>query len=251
MTDNFNPKNSIWPNGSKMDENGYVTFYPLGTNKIDVPTTGWPKGTKLVAPFVYDKDNRVVGFCDTKAMTTANGNANIYLPYELIQADFSSIEKGTLGVYAPKAVVKNALWADGTVSDIPEAQYKYKGCKTLEELRNVQSELLADISNGTWSEPLWDLTNGSDLFAHNDDITQFTSDLPSLTDGDHMFYHCSALTSFCGDLSSLDTGHYMFSATNIGQFSSDLNSLTDGTCMFYECTALTSFNSDLPSLTDG
>lgn len=167
MTDNFNPKNSIWPNGSKVDENGYVTFYPLGTNKIDVPTTGWPKGTKLVAPFVYDKDNRVVGFCDTKAMTTANGNANIYLPYELIEADFSSIEKGTLGVYAPKAVVKNALWADGTVSDFPEAQYKYKGYTTIDQIKNdfgndgFSYVYLADIVNGTWSEPLWSLTNGN------------------------------------------------------------------------------------------
>ena len=184
MTDNFNPKNSIWPNGSKVDENGYVTFYPLGTNKIDVPTTGWPKGTKLVAPFVYDKDNRVVGFCDTKAMTTANGNANIYLPYELIEADFSSIEKGTLGVYAPNAVVKNALWSDGTVSDFPEAQYKYKGRTTVDDVKAVDANYLnTDIVDGVWSEPLWSLTNGQEMFYYYIHLTSFTSDLPNLTDG--------------------------------------------------------------------
>ena len=194
-----------------MDENGYVTFYPLGTNKIDVPTTGWPKGTKLVSPFVYDEDNNLVGFVDTKAMTTANGNANIYLPYELIQADFSSIEKGTLGVYAPKAVVKNALWADGTVSDFPEAQFKYKGRTTVDDVKAVDPNYkTTDIVNGVWSEPLWDLTDGTSMFNACSNLTAFSSDLSNLTSSPQMFANCSNLESFSSDLSSLTNGNVMF-----------------------------------------
>lgn len=30
--------NSIWPNGIKVDADGHAVFYPLGTNKIEVPS---------------------------------------------------------------------------------------------------------------------------------------------------------------------------------------------------------------------
>lgn len=68
MSDTPNLAKSIWPNGIKVDSDGYAVFYPLGTNKVQVPTSSseWPKGNKLVSPFVYDKDDKLVGFCDTK-----------------------------------------------------------------------------------------------------------------------------------------------------------------------------------------
>jgi hypothetical protein len=51
-------KNSIWPNGIGMDENGYAVFYPMGTNKVDIPKNSphWPKGSKLIGQFVYKDD---------------------------------------------------------------------------------------------------------------------------------------------------------------------------------------------------
>lgn len=45
--DYFNPPNSVWPNGLKRDGEGYVTFYPTGTNKVDISTITWPEGTRL------------------------------------------------------------------------------------------------------------------------------------------------------------------------------------------------------------
>ena len=275
MSDTLNLANSIWPNGMKVDSDGHAVFYPLGTNKVDVPTSSseWPKGNKLISPFVY-QDDEIVGFCDTKAIKVSKKTA-IYLPYEHIEAEFSAIDKGQLQIHAPNATTKKASWKDSGVEDIPEAQFKYKGCKTVANVNAVDDYYqTADIVNGTWSEPLWDLeqgndmfyscsnlnsfasdlsslTNGREMFSYCTQLTSFSSDLSSLTDGVYMFDSCSALTSFSSDLPSLTNGYGMFYRTNITSFNSDLSSLTDGSDMFYHCWNLKSFNSDLSSLTDG
>ena len=163
MSDKLNLANSIWPNGMKVDSAGRAVFYPLGTKKIKVPTssTQWPKGDKLVSPFVYDKNDKLVGFIDTKGLRVSK-NTTIYLPYEHIEADFSAINKGKLQIHAPNAIIKKVSWKDSEVEDIPEAQYKYNGCKTVGEIQSVDNYYLtADLANGTWSEPLWDLEQGS------------------------------------------------------------------------------------------
>ena len=110
MAKTVTPANSIWPNGLKVDDEGYAVFYPLGTNKVDVPTTesDWPVGDKLISPFVYQND-KLVGFCDTKAMTVS-GNTTTTMPYTHIEADFSSIEESKLIVNTPNAIVKKFKW---------------------------------------------------------------------------------------------------------------------------------------------
>ena len=242
----------------KVDSDGYAVFYPLGTNKVNVPTssTQWPKGNKFVSPFVY-QDDKLVGFVDTKALTVSD-NTTIYLPYVHIEAEFSAIDKGQLQIHAPNATTKKASWKDSGMEDIPEAQFKYKGCKNRDDMMDVNYQYLADdITNGTWSEPLWDLEQGGNgyddggIFSKHTNLETFSYDLPSLTDGSFMFYD-TKLASFSSDLSSLTNGHCMFGkCTNLETFSSDLPSLTDGSFMFAGCSALTSFTSDLPSLTDG
>lgn len=246
--------NSIWPNGIKKDAEGYSVYYPLGTNKIDIPDgSKWPKGTKLKFPFVYDENGQLTGFCDTKSMI-ANSGTNIYLPYEEIEADFSSIDKGTLGIHAPNATVKKAIWQDSEEEDIPEAQFKYKGCKTLDDVKAKiwNYDYLADVANGTWSEPLWDLTSDVDyMFNNYNDLFAFESDLPNLTDGGYMFQYCRNLASFNGDLSNLSESHEMFFFTDLKSWDIDLPKLIEGNSMFYGCKNLASFKSDLPNLTKG
>ena len=97
-------KNSICPNGIQTDEEGYAVFYPLGTNKVDIPKNSphWPKGNKLIGQFVYDKNNKLVGFCDTKAMTSTNNGEIIVMPYEEIDTEFDSISNGDIQIHAPK-----------------------------------------------------------------------------------------------------------------------------------------------------
>ena len=259
MSDTLNIANSIWPNGMKVDSDGHAVYYPLGTKKVKVPTSSseWPKGDKLVSPFVYDKDDKLVGFIDTKALTVSKNTA-IYLPYEHIDAEFSAINKGRLQIHAPNATTKKASWKNSGIEDISEAQYKYKGCKTVDDVKNVQYDYLADIANGTWSEPLWDLERGTDgiwnsgMFYGCSQLTTFNSDLLSLTDGDSMFYSCTNLTSFSSDLSSMTSGSNMFyGCSQLTTFTSDLPSLTYGVYMFSSCSALTSFNTDLSSMTAG
>ncbi|MBO5827276.1 MAG: leucine-rich repeat protein [Paludibacteraceae bacterium] len=253
MSDIFNPPNSIWPNGMQVDSDGYAAFYPLGTNKVNVPTscTQWPKGNKLVSPFVY-QDDKLVGFADTKALTT-DSQTTIYLPYEHIEAEFSAIEKGQLQIHAPNATTKKASWKDSGVEDIPEAQFKYKGCKTVNDVKAVDANYQTnDIVNGVWSEPLWDFENADDMFYRFGKLTSFTSDLPSLTRGDNMFEFCYNLTTFTSNLSNLTNGEEMFyNCNNLATFTSDLPSLTDGYMMFHSCSELTSFTSNLSNLTNG
>ena len=245
--------NSIWPNGLKKDEEGYVTFYPIGTNKVDVPTirAQWPTGTKLVSPFVY-QDDKIVGFCDTKALTVS-GNTTICLPYEHIEAEFPAIDKGQLQIYAPNATTKKASWKDGGKEDIPEVQFKYMGCTTLDSVTTVDANYqTTDIVDGVWSEPLWDLTNGVEMFKGCVNLTSFNVYLSSMTDGTSMFSGCDNLTSFSSDLSSLTTGKSMFySCDNLSSFTSDLPKMTNGQTMFYNCKNLTSFSSDLPKMGTG
>ena len=266
----INLTNSIWPNGVEDDTNGYAVFKRLGVDKIPVPTTGWPKGTKLVSPFVYE-NGKLTGFVDTKAMTVEE-NTSIYLPYEHIEADFSSINYGKLSIHAPNAIVKKASWANSSEKSIPEADFKYK---TATETQAVATyDYLADIANGVWSEPLWDLKdgtklfyeselsqfesqlpnllNGSEMFHYCSNLTQFDSDLPKLENGSEMFRLCTALDTFSSNLSSLTNGYFMFDGCSaLISFSSNLSSLTNGSYMFYECTALDTFSSDSSSLTNG
>ena len=254
-----NLKNSIWPNGMEVGKNGRKVFKQLGDDKIPLTITGWPKGTKIISPFVYN-NNKLSGFCDTKAMTVSNTDTMIYLPYEHIEADFSSIDYGMLQVHAPRATVKTAIWSDGTSKEIPEANFKYKGCKTVKDVKTKDAGYLnRDIIDGTWSQPLWDLEEGSipeeawsGLFHGCDNLTSFNSDLPSLSYCYQMFAGCSNLTSFSSDLSSLTDGHGMFSGCdNLTSFGSDLSNLISGGHMFDSCSGLVSFDSNLTNLTTG
>ena len=244
----IDPPNSVWPNGLKVDSAGYVIFYPLGTNKVDISAITWPDGDKLVSPFVYQND-KVVGFVDTKALTVS-GTATTTMNYSHIEADFSSIPEGKLTVNTPNATVKEFKWAPA------ESNYnvtlKYKGCKTVDEVKAVDANYLTtDIVDGVWSEGLGDLENGSMLFFECDNLTTFSSDLSKLTTGYSMFNNCNNLTSFSSDLSSLTDGRNMFHyCGSLTDFDSNLPSLTNAENMFSDCFQLTSFSSNLSSLKD-
>ena len=250
--------NSIWPNGMKTDSEGYACFYPLGTKKIPVPTSSseWPKGNKLVSPFVY-QDDKLVGFVDTKALR-AQQPTTIYLSYEYIEADFSSIKKENLTIYAPNATTKTVIWSDTPKEIIGEVSFKYKNCKSISDIEAIDADYKTnDIVNGAWTQPVWHLEVGGNsdssegMFSGCDSLTSFFSDLPKLTDGNHMFQNCKNFKTFTSDLSSLIDGRYMFhNCYDFTSFSADLPSLTNAEAMFYGCYKLDSFSSDLPSLTN-
>lgn len=259
------PANSIWPNGLKVDDEGYVVFYPLGTNKIDVPTaeSDWPVGDKLVSPFVY-QNGKLVGFCDTKAMTVSD-NTTISLPYTHIEADFSSIEEGKLTVNAPNATVKKFSWAvedSGNTSGTIPLGTKYKNCTTIAEVKAIDSDYLKnDIIRGRWNSSLESLTASgasysssmTGLFDNHLDLISFKSDLKNLSEGKYMFCNCYALESFEADLSNLTSASSMFSRCYyLTSFKcNNLNKLKNGSNMFYYCYYLDEFNFELPELDSG
>ena len=266
MSDTLIIPNSIWPNGMKVDSDGHAVFYPLGTNKVEVPTSAseWPKGNRFISPYVF-QDDKLVGFVDTKALILSD-NTTIYLPYSHIDAEFSAINKGQLQIHAPKAITKKASWKDSGKEDIPEVQFKYKGCTTIDNVTSVDANYqTTDIVDGVWSEPLWDLEQGGNgesngsMFYKCSQLSLFTAALSSMTDANSMFYYCDNLTSFTADLSSLANGEWMFYyCKKFTSFTADLPSLTNGEYMFCSCTNLESFSSDssgspvnLSSLTNG
>ena len=273
--DYFNPHNSVWPNGLKRDEEGYVTFYPLGTNKVDISTITWPEGDKLVSPFVYQND-KLVGFVDTKALTVS-GSGTTTMNYSHIEANFASISEGKLTVNAPNATVKKFTWAVNTGNDetfdfviIDFNTTDEETINTVRGAKRVVDNKLYDADGGLIGTidtskievgGFFDETLGPDgLFCNFGAaeesrgliLSEFDSDLSSLTNGSAMFAGCSNLASFTSDLSSLTDGSAMFAGcSNLTTFSSDLSNLTDGSGMFSGCSNLTTFSSDLSSLTNG
>jgi hypothetical protein len=268
--------NSIWPNGVKVDDEGFATFYLLGTNKIEVPTSDqWPVGDRIVSPFVYQGE-KLVGFCDTEAMTVSD-NMSITLPYTHIEANFSSIAEGMLTVNAPNATVKKFTWAvaSGDSFDFVIIDFNTTDAETINTVRTakrVVNNKLYDADDnliGTWDTSKIEVggfldtqnKNLDGVFCNTDYngelnrgliLTEFSSDLSSLRDGILMFASCPNLVSFSSDLSSLTNGQSMFATCpNLVSFSSDLSSLTNGTLMLSVCENLTSFSADLFSLTNG
>ena len=276
MANIIDPPNSAWPNGLKVDSEGYVTFYPLGTNKVDITTIDWPDGDTLISPFVY-QNGKLVGFADTKAMTVS-GSATTTMNYNHIEADFASISEGKLTVNAPNATVKKFSWAVSTSSDesfdfviIDFNTADQEIINTVRTAKRVVDNKLYDADDnliGTWDSSKIEVGGIYDeeemiadgLFCNlyvNGDVrglilSEFNSDLSSLRNGSAMFVGCINLTSFNSDLSSLTDGTAMFSScSNLKSFTSDLSSLTNGQSMFAFCENLTSFSADLSSLTDG
>lgn len=253
MSDSKIINNSIWPNGMQIDSEGYAVFYPMGANKINIPSNSphWPRGSKLKGSFVYDKDDKLVGFCDTKAMTAENEGI-VVMPYEYIDAEFDSISNGDIQIHAPKATVKKASWnGSGEKVDIPDVDYKYKGCKNVDSIRKTDGNFIEnDIVEGKWTELLSDLTSGFHMFNNTIGLNEFKSDLSSLTDSRWMFTTCSNLISFEADTSSLSDCEGMFyNCYKITNFKTDSKYITRASYMFSHCYDLTSFICDLSNLT--
>ena len=211
---------SLWPN----------TDGNLGNIKVQIPdgvNTFWPEGDALVGNFVY-KDGKLAGFIDTKALTV-NDSKSTTIDYDYFDIELPFTEGEITITRGPRSKYFNVRYYVSNDDNVV-ITLKYKGCKTVEDIKAVDPDYLTnDIVDGVWREGLGDLTNGRGMFYNCSNLTSFNSDLSSLWDGSQMFVYCSQLTTF----------------------NSDLSSLTDGAGMFYWCTNLTSFNADLSSLTNG
>ena len=233
-----NLQNSIWPN-----EGG-----TLGQIKVQIPdgiNTTWPTGDALVHNFVFNK-GKLVGFVDTKALI-ANSSKTTTFPYEYVNISLPSIAEGEMTYNYDQCayVVLNGEVIKGDVptnDDLEEINFKYMGCKTIDDIKRVDPNYLTnDIVDGVWSESLADLEQGGNgqwaggMFHMCTNLTSFSSDLSSLTNGYGMFYGCN-LKTFNADLSSLTNGFSMFAYNSVfGEFMSDLSSLTNGSGMFDSC----------------
>lgn len=223
--------NSIWPNGLMQDEDGRWTFNSLGENSHAIPTgitqfegqEVWPEGDVLISPFVY-KDGKLVGFCDTKALTvppstdpdSPDVKFDTLMPYDYIQVEFTSLTKDDIAIYAPRAKTVKVKWKGANSFETilgpvkGGGTFKYAGCANKSAVSTKNPNYTADIdATGTWSEKLWDLTNGGGLFGAqlvdnaNQSIITFNSDLSFVTTAERMFNNCKKLSTFNGDLKSL------------------------------------------------
>jgi hypothetical protein len=108
-------------------------------------------------------------------------------------------------VNAPNAGYKNFTWAvvagEGGAGGGVEINFKYKGCKTVSEVKSKDANYLTtDIVDGVWSESLADLEDGNLMFSFYGEyctsypevknLTEFNGDLSSLTSARCMFDSC-------------------------------------------------------------
>lgn len=270
----IDPPNSVWPNGLKVDSEGYAIFYPLGTNKVDISTITWPDGYKLISPYVYDENDKIVGFVDSTSLAVSDFTSTT-MDYEYIDVDFASIPEHKLTVNTPNAKTKKIKWLNLTrFEDMKEkiramfrSAYKVIGNKLYDKDSQLIGEFnVSSISTGT---NVIDIETGETSDGKAQDalylnlntdtgeskgyiISEFTSDLSNLTYGYQMFWGCSDLVTFNTDLSSLGNGSSMFyNCSSLSSFNSNLSRLDDGGDMFYACSSLTAFDSDLSRLTFG
>ena len=198
-------------------------------------------------------------------MTTDDGSTTIVtIPYEHIEADFSSIEKDSITIHAPKATTKTVTYDGVTTEIIPDVVYKYKGCITLNDVKSVDASYMTnDVVSGSWTEILSDAEDLNNMFFDHYDssldsdigyagLVSFTADLSSLTNGSYMFFNCFNFTTFDSDLSSLTNGEAMFYGDyNLTNFSTtNLKSLTNGDWMF-TYVPFESFTYELPNVQTG
>lgn len=108
----FKPSNSSWPNGIKavtadvIDSNGEVNeiidtieFFSLGTKETVLDENfEWPEGEALIGSCVYDKEGKLVGFCDTKSLRVNSNKTKITIDYNVFQPDLDNIIEGTLKI---------------------------------------------------------------------------------------------------------------------------------------------------------
>lgn len=234
--DYFNPPNSVWPNGLKRFGAGYVTFFPLGTNKVDISTITWPEGDKLVSPFVYQND-KLVGFVDTKAITVS-GSATTTMNYSHIEADFSSISKGRLTIDAPNAIVKKFSWApimsDDEAPGFVIIDFTTADTETINTVRTAKSV----VDNKLYDN--YGVLIGT-LNTSNIEIGGIFNERAIIADGifsnmnDNGSSRGITLSEFNSDLSSLRDGSVMFAGCPLTSFDSDLSNLTSGNLMFWGC----------------
>ena len=248
--------NSVWPNGLKEDSEGYAVFYPLGTNKVDVSAITWPTGSKVISPFVYDTNDKLVGLIDTKAIINQNKTVldlpSNYTTFKVELSDeFIALRKSSNCTNFDVRYAHDKNYSGSiTSADIDSDLKSY-----IQGATKVIDNILYDANNniiGAFNTN--SIINGECSFEgenkiFSSDITVFESDLSNLTNGLLMFYKTN-LASFVSDLSNLTNGRLMFSTPTLSSFTSDLSSLTDGSYMF-TTASLTSFASDLSSLTDG
>lgn len=195
-----NLQNSIWPN-----EGG-----TLGQNKVQIPdgvTTPWPTGDALVGNFVYH-NGKLVGFVDTKALTI-NESKSTVINYDYFDVELPFTEGEIAITRGERSKYFNVRY--NPINDNVVITLKYKGCKTVDEVKAVDPDYLTtDIVDGVWSEGLGDLTHGSGMFYGCTNLVSFSSDLSNLAHGEGMFNNCTNLATFTSDLLSLTNGAQMF-----------------------------------------
>ena len=272
MTDTI--PNSVWPNGLKKDAEGYTTFYLLGTNKVEINDITWPNGNKLVSPFVYDENDKLVNFCDTQALKNNDINSTITLPYEEVDAIFSS---ELLSIIKPNINNKNfKIQFEKSPSPINGISFvdMSEDTKTLvRSATKVVDNILYDENDEVICGYNFDrLTNGANVStgynsyyqadavfynvvtgdvdtSRNLPLFEFKSDLSSLENGCYTFYKTN-INTFDGDLKNLKHGDTMFGNSKLSNITTNLDNLETGTYMFGG-TSLIDFNIDMPKLRDG
>ena len=225
----IDPPNSVWPNGLKVDSEGYVTFYPLGTNKIDINDITWPKGDKVISPFVY-QGGKLVGFIDTLALSSPNAPIIVPSNYEVFEGEISP------------AVPMISSYESGSAHTTINVTYKVKDD---EEITYITEDNLGEIQRHFQDNIQQYMVNNDYAPTRIIDNKIYPGEYlmagayintAAIRVGDFLFAYLHKLNQFDSDMSNLVNGYYMFTmCVNLTNFKSILSSLIDGDGMFDYC----------------
>ena len=196
----------IWPNGVQKDNNGKISIYPLGYNKLkfielsDEQKNAVRLCSRIIDNICYDENGEIICYFYTNSLLTLDN----YILNENNWSDWENTEDGKSW---------NALFSAQDESG------EWLSFDNLKEIKSNFSSLITAYC----------------AFDSCPNLETFEGDLTSLKDGCDIFCFCEKMASFHSDLSSLENGCGVFYCTSLTDFNSTLPSLINGWGMFEEC----------------
>lgn len=236
-------QNSIWPN----------TDGKLGTIKTEIPdgtTNPWPEGDALIGKFVY-KNDRLVGFVDTKALTL-NSSKKTTINYDYTEISLPCISEGDLTITrGSRSKYFKVKWGTTveTEPDIPQVELQPDA---IWKPTSITSSNVSKLNNVSEVQSYYMVKNGLN---YGVDLSGVTAIDAKIIPSSVKIWNCNlpALTEITNDEDQNAYGKHIYPKlfTNLESFTGDLSSLSVAAALFMDNNNLTHFSGDLSGLRCG
>lgn len=236
-------QNSIWPN----------TDGKLGTIKTEIPdgtTNPWPDGDALIGKFVY-KNDRLVGFVDTKALTL-NSSKKTTINYDYTEISLPCISEGDLTITrGSRSKYFKIKWGTTveTEPDIPQVELQPDA---IWKPTSITSSNVSKLNNVSEVQSYYMVKNGLNYGVDLSGVTAI--DAKVIPSSVKIWNHnLPALTEITNDAMQSTNNHQIDPRlfTDLQSFDGDLSSLEKAPALFRNNNNLTHFSGNLDGLRCG